>query len=450
MIIVVFLYFAAGFLLLLFLALLAVSSLIEKRPRAVVLSALLIIIVELAWFGGYFWLDPPFYILLIPLAVLTVFILLFFIPLGESWPLKITAITEKVDERDVVFAREEYRPGTEKYEKYYTLRPENKNIDDRMRRLPELLQPGGRYYDPVGSPQIDAVFGEIEKLTYEVDGEITQEKENVNPEKITRQVKGMVLKQGAVEVGVTELNPMYVYSHVGWGPETWGAPIVNSHRYAVVFALEMDYYNVETAPHLPITGESARQYLVGAKISVALAAYIRSLGYSARAHIAGSNYQIMLPPVAQDAGLGELGRLGYLISPKYGPRLRLGAITTDLPLLTDKPINFGVQDFCEKCLKCAVNCPSGAIPRDGQVNVRGVEKWPLNVEKCLHYWRYIGTDCGLCMKVCPFSHPPTLVHNLIRAGIRRSSFARTVSAWGDDLFYGKKVKYERFIEPEIL
>jgi ferredoxin len=75
--------------------------------------------------------------------------------------------------------------------------------------------------------------------------------------------------------------------------------------------------------------------------------------------------------------------------------------------------------------------------------VRGVEKWPLRVEQCLRYWRLAGTDCGLCMKVCPFSHPPTLVHNIVRAGVRRSSFARTVSLRGDDLFYGRNVNYPR-------
>ena len=205
----------------------------------------------------------------------------------------------------------------------------------------------------------------------------------------------------------------------------------------------MDYEFVETAPGLPITNESALQYLRGANISNSLARHIRSLGYPARAHIAGSNYQIMLPPVAHDAGLGELGRIGYLISPRFGARVRLGAVTTDLPLLPDKPITFGVQDFCEKCLKCAINCPSGAIPKGGKVMVRGTEKWQLNIEQCLHLWRAIGTDCGLCMRVCPYSHPPTLVHNIIRAGLKRSPFARTVSAWGDDLFYGRKINYKR-------
>ena len=145
-----------------------------------------------------------------------------------------------------------------------------------------------------------------------------------------------------------------------------------------------------------------------------------------------------MPAVAHDAGLGELSRMGYLISSKLGARVRLGGVTTDLPLLTDTPVVLGVQDFCDVCLKCATNCPSGSIPDGPKTTVRGVEKWQLNAESCLRYWRLAGTDCGLCMRVCPFSHPPTFVHNLVRKQIARSGIARRVSVWGDDLLYGRR------------
>jgi reductive dehalogenase len=202
----------------------------------------------------------------------------------------------------------------------------------------------------------------------------------------------------------------------------------------------MEYEPVESAPRLPISRETVRRYLQAARISINLAATIRSRGYSARAHIAGSNYQIILPAVAYEAGLGELSRMGYLITPDLGPRVRLGAVTTDLPLDADEPITFGVDDFCRRCRKCASNCPSAAIPVSAKTWVRGVEKWQLNAERCLQFWRVIGTDCGLCMRVCPFSHPPNLIHSLVRAGIRRSAFARAVSVAGDDLLYGNKLK----------
>jgi len=197
---------------------------------------------------------------------------------------------------------------------------------------------------------------------------------------------------------------------------------------------------VEQAPDIAITEEAARKYLDAANISISLARNIRSMGYPARAHISDSNYQIMLPPVAVDAGLGEVSRMGYLIAKKFGPRVRLGGVTTDLPLIVDKPIVFGVQDFCEVCKKCSENCPSKAIPYNDKTIVRGVEKWELNIEQCLRYWRLVGTDCGLCMKICPYSHPPTFVHNIVRKGIEKSAVARRLSIWGDDLFYGRRSK----------
>ena len=111
--------------------------------------------------------------------------------------------------------------------------------------------------------------------------------------------------------------------------------------------------------------------------------------------------------------------------------------TTDLELIPDKPIEFGVQNFCERCLKCADFCPSKAISREGKINIRAVEKWDFKIEQCYQIWRLYGTDCGICMKVCPFSHPDNFVHNTVRYGIKTSAFAREISLRGDDFIYGK-------------
>lgn len=442
MIVIHLFYLLAGGAAALFLILFALCSLREGKARAAGLTALLLLAYLLLWLGGYILLPSSHILLSAAPSVLFIFALLFFGPWDRGRPLKVDEITEQVDERDVVFAREEYEPGTQNYYTYYELRPENKDADDKLRALPELLAPGGRYYEPARARHVGHLFRIIEDLTRRVDGEVAGHRKEADPVRITSNLKEAARRLGADDVGVTRLNRMYVYSHVGRGPEAWGAPIENRHAFALVFSLEMDYASVQAAPRLLITEETAVRYLQGALISISLAGYIRSLGWPARAHIAGSNYQVMLPPVAHDAGLGELGRMGYLISPHLGARVRLGCVTTDLPLIPDKPVSFGVQDFCEKCRKCAINCPSGAIPKGGKVRVRGVEKWPLQIEKCLHYWRTAGSDCGLCMKVCPYSHPPTLVHNVVRAGIRRSPLARTLSVWGDDLFYGKKAKWD--------
>jgi ferredoxin len=441
-----FLFFLiAGVIISLFWGLFSISSVIERKQRAALLSACLLAAFCGIWFGGLVFLFPDNHIMTVVLILTVVLTLLFFLPIGKTKVQQVGKLTQKVDERDVIFAREEYLPGTEKYDLYYAARPENREIDDKIRQLPELLTPGGKYYDPIRSAYVESQF-EIQKdLVDDVDGPVSSRRQTIDAKEASGIVKRMAFHLGADSVGIARLNPYHVYSHVGRGPEPWGAEIKNEHPYAVAFAVEMDYHKVEEAPGIGISEETARQYAQVQRISIVLAEFIRQLGYPARAHIPGSNYQVMLPPVAYDAGLGEIGRLGYLISPRFGARLRLGGVTTEIPLEPDEPIRFGVQDFCEKCKKCAHNCPPGAIPFGSKTVVRGIEKWQIGTERCYHYWRVIGTDCGLCMKVCPFSHPDRLVHNILRRGIKRSSFARSVSVFGDDLLYGKRI-YPREVE----
>ena len=101
-----------------------------------------------------------------------------------------------------------------------------------------------------------------------------------------------------------------------------------------------------------------------------MAAFIANLGYPATANHF-SHYDALLVPLAVDAGLGELSRMGYLITKEFGPRVRLAAVTTDLPLVPDKPVDIGVRDFCSICKKCAVCCPSGSIPLGDPTEVNG-------------------------------------------------------------------------------
>ncbi|UCB53189.1 MAG: reductive dehalogenase [Candidatus Zixiibacteriota bacterium] len=436
--ILVILFLVAGTAVAFLFGLFSISSLIERKLRAVFVSALLFVVFTGIWFGGFLVIHPGHYALAGAVLLIAVLALLFFLPVGKTKTQRIDAATERVDERDVIFARAGYRPGTDRYDAYYRMRPEKQEIDDKIRGLAELLSSGGQYYDPARSEYVASLFRLEEQLVTLVDGPVDSNKREVDPEEMSTVLKGMALHLGAAEVGVARLNPFWVYSHVGRGPEPWGAEIKNDHPYVIAFSVEMDYAHVEQAPRIGISEETALQYLHAQRISIVLAHYIRSLGHHARAHVSGSNYQTMLPPVAYDAGLGELGRFGYIISPRFGARIRLGAVTTKIPLVPDEPIQFGVQNFCEKCKKCAQNCPPGAIPTGSKTMVRGVEKWQLDIEKCYHYWRVIGTDCGLCMKVCPFSHPDNLIHNILRVGIKSSSFARSVSLLGDDLFYGKR------------
>jgi epoxyqueuosine reductase QueG len=115
-------------------------------------------------------------------------------------------------------------------------------------------------------------------------------------------------------------------------------------------------------------------------------------------------------------------------------------VTSNLPLIPDKPVDLGVEDFCRICRKCAVCCPSHSIPTGERQEVNGILRWKLNAETCFDYWGKIGTDCNVCMRVCPWSHAKTFPHRIIVGLVSRNRLSRRVFNLMDDVFYGRKPK----------
>ena len=76
-----------------------------------------------------------------------------------------------------------------------------------------------------------------------------------------------------------------------------------------------------------------------------------------------------------------------------------------MPLAHDRPIDFGLQRFCESCNKCARECPSGAITAGPKVMFNGYEIWKSDSQKCATYRITTagGAMCGRCMKTCPWN-----------------------------------------------
>lgn len=114
------------------------------------------------------------------------------------------------------------------------------------------------------------------------------------------------------------------------------------------------------------------------------------------------NYLVIAPVVAQDAGLGEIGRHGLLLTPEFGGRQRLGVVTTDLDLIPDEVLDFNLKDFCDHCGRCIRTCPGKAIPKDKKL-IDGVMRYQIDQESCYTRWRSLGTDCGICLSSCPVS-----------------------------------------------
>lgn len=279
------------------------------------------------------------------------------------------------------------------------------------------------------------------------DGPVNPERVDVSdPGAMSERIKEVGKFLGADLVGISELNQAYVYSHNMARLEgaKQGSTVELDHRYAISVGVQMDYRKIKASPSHIDFAETGLAYSKVAWTVCQLAAYIRELGYPARAHHV-TREQVLHVPIAVASGLGELGRLGFLITKEFGPRLRLGTVTTDLPLAPDRPVDIGAQYFCEKCRKCATNCPSQSIPKGGKTIVRGVEKWQIRPDPCYLYW-YSNPKkhgaCAVCIKVCPWNKPHRWYHLAAAWVACHSSLGRTLLLWLDDLLYGKRPSYK--------
>ena len=412
----------------------------EKRPAVISLA---VTMAALAILGTLLLADIPSREWIVPGLILFVVIAggVIALPKTKSEGLRVVGERSRVDERDVVLSRF-YRieEGTPEFEAYYENHPEKREFDEKLRAMPGLAQRGSKTYDPVTSGFQAACFDLTEDITRDLDwspAPIDGRKVEIDPTDAAMRLKGFARYLGAASVGCTRLDPAHVYSNIGRSPGKWGEPIDLSHTHAIALTVPMAHEMVRLAPDSPTTTETALEYLQAARIAMVLARYLNKLGYEARAHVDG-NYRVMCVPVAVDAGLGELGRIGLLVTPQLGPRVRLAVVTTDLPLEQDEPITFGVQDFCRTCMKCADICPSTSIDKGEKLDHSGVEKWQSRQDTCYRYWRTAGSDCGLCIKVCPYSHPAGSAHDMVRWLIKRNPMARRLALWSDDLLYGRR------------
>lgn len=320
---------------------------------------------------------------------------------------------KRIDERDIMFARMGYQPGSKEYEDYYHRSPEKREFDELIRQLPQLCSEGTTHYHEENSLIAEANFQFLGDICHLAEGPVNSKQVPVQVEEITRKLKGLAAYNGAALVGVVKMQPEHYYSHRGRRSEHYGEQIEEFQQYGIVFAVEMDADMIDRAPQVAEVIETSKGYVKAAIIGMQLAYYIRSLGYPARNHMDG-NYLVVAPLVARDAGLGDIGRLGILITREYGPRIRLGVVTTDMPLVADEATNFTVQKFCYACGKCVHTCPAGAIPSGPKEDIQGTKRWQIKQELCYRHWRFLGTDCGICLSTCPLSRQikPEMLDNI--------------------------------------
>jgi len=214
--------------------------------------------------------------------------------------------------------------------------------------------------------------------------------EVTDPQAMANDVKAKAKEYGADLVGITLYLEDVQYEGRSW-----------PYKYAICIGNSMELDEVELTPSERSSAEIVKAYRRGSKSANKIAKFIRSLGWQAEAFANGED--IMMIPMAINAGIGQLGKHGSLISKERGPNFRLSLILTDMPMALDEPNDIGVDDFCAKCQVCTNACPPGAISDHKQL-VRGVDKWYVNFDKCVPYFA-LTHGCGICLAICPWTDP---------------------------------------------
>ena len=289
-------------------------------------------------------------------------------------------------------------------------------------------------------PLSDALLAMSKSLAPLVDGAAgdSQAPSSGDPAAMARHIKEVAYFLRADVVGICKRPPYAVFTHSRWD----GAAIELDHPYAIAILVDQDWKTAAAFSGQDWISNSMSflSYATSGFIACILADYIRRLGYPARAHHA-MNYQVVLPPILLWAGLGEMCRIGDIVlNPFLGPRFKAAVVTTSLPLAVDKPVDFGLQDFCTKCARCAEACPVQAISHGVKVMYNGYERWPVDVQKCtsMRVGNQYGSGCGTCIKVCPWNKPHTPLHRAVNWTVRHIPACRSLAVKADDLFgYGK-------------
>jgi epoxyqueuosine reductase len=230
--------------------------------------------------------------------------------------------------------------------------------------------------------------------------------------------------------------------------------IPNQCKYVISYTVQMSQETMRRCPTVTGSQTTSLAYRRGEVIQASLQEFLRGLGYQCLGE-SSTNALGIAPAFAVMAGLGELSRLNRLVTPEYGPMVRVFKALTDLPVAVDKPINAGIMEFCKRCKKCAEACPSGSLSFEdeptwevrGGWNNPGHKAFFEDSVSCMQYWReQAGTNCGICFSVCPFSKKDRAwVHAWVKAGSSTApaldSFFRSM----DDAFgYGTKASSEEW------
>lgn len=234
--------------------------------------------------------------------------------------------------------------------------------------------------------------------------------EQMSAEAWTKHVQRWAIDAGADIVGITEVQPQWVFE----GYEV-------KQKYAIVIGVAHAWEALREAPAEQAAAEVIRQYARGIKAAKLLATEFLVRGHDAAPHGGPMAFPMLLVPAAISAGLGQLGKHGSLINRTLGANLRLACVLTDTPLVPSALDDIGAEEFCAVCQACQNACPPEAITSEKQL-VRGETRWYVDFDKCLPFFNE-HQGCGICLSVCPWSRPGVAPNLVLKMAARQTKRA---------------------------
>ena len=206
-------------------------------------------------------------------------------------------------------------------------------------------------------------------------------------------LEALLRRRGAALVGFADLSPI-------------GTELRAGLPFAVAFGVTLAPSIVAGIAEGP-TEEYAREYVrvnnLLDEIAEAGAVHLRKEGWRAEARKASAHPlpDDLITPLPQKtvatlAGLGWIGKCALLITPQFGPAVRLNSILTDAPLPPAVPI---VESECSDCQVCVEICP-GHAP-SGRNWKRGMARAEFfDAFACQAACHRVGKERGLSQLIC--------------------------------------------------
>lgn len=229
-----------------------------------------------------------------------------------------------------------------------------------------------------------------------------------DPRVMSRHMKSLGYFLGADAVGICEVPEGAIYADEFSGS---GRPVDVPFRYAIVF--------LKRKPPATSFASSGYDYMYDpcshqaynelGLITETVSEYLRLQGWDTQVNNVFCNAGPVTPLILA-AGLGEGSRLGIALNPFFGANMKGAAVYTDLPMEADKPIDFGLQDYCANCHICYDACRSKAICKGEKTLHNGYVTWVLDRERCSAFegHQVYGAGCGRCTRVCPWNRPDSM------------------------------------------